>query len=83
MERTAAGYVAAALIFLQDNVPLTQPLRPEHIKPRLLGHWGSCPGITMVYSALNALVAGARRRRRSGRLPRCSWTASASAWCSE
>ncbi|MFE5534743.1 phosphoketolase [Streptomyces sp. NPDC056492] len=52
----AADYVAATLIFLQDNVLLGEPLRPEHVKPRLLGHWGSCPGITMVYSALNDLV---------------------------
>ncbi len=54
--RRAADYVAAALIFLQDNVLLREPLRPEHTKARLLGHWGSCPGITMVYEALNALV---------------------------
>ncbi|MFD9335067.1 phosphoketolase [Streptomyces sp. NPDC060028] len=52
----AADYVAAALIHLQDNVLLTQPLRPEHIKPRLLGHWGTCPGITAVYAALNTLI---------------------------
>ncbi|MFJ1864422.1 phosphoketolase family protein [Streptomyces sp. NPDC088097] len=54
--RRAADYVAAALIFLQDNVLLTEPLRPEHLKPRLLGHWGTCPGLTMVYAALNTLV---------------------------
>lgn len=54
--RRAADYVAAALIFLQDNVLLREPLRPEHLKPRLLGHWGTCPGITMVYAALNALI---------------------------
>ncbi|MFI9587564.1 phosphoketolase family protein [Streptomyces sp. NPDC052236] len=54
--RRAADYVAAVLIFLQDNVLLREPLRPEHLKPRLLGHWGSCPGITMVYAALNTLI---------------------------
>ncbi|MGK9465191.1 phosphoketolase (plasmid) [Streptomyces sp. G6] len=54
--RRAADYVAVALIFLRDNVLLREPLRAEHIKPRLLGHWGSCPGITMVYAALNALI---------------------------
>ncbi|MET9423681.1 phosphoketolase family protein [Streptomyces sp. NPDC006540] len=54
--RRAADYVSAALIFLRDNVLLREPLRPEHLKPRLLGHWGSCPGITMVYSALNTLI---------------------------
>ncbi|MFG2622810.1 phosphoketolase [Streptomyces sp. NPDC048507] len=52
----AADYVAAALIFLQDNLLLREPLRPEHVKPRLLGHWGTCPGITRVYAALNGLV---------------------------
>lgn len=52
----AADYVAASLIFLQGNVLLREPLRPEHIKPRLLGHWGTCPGITTVYAALNGLV---------------------------
>ncbi|MFF3215531.1 phosphoketolase [Streptomyces sp. NPDC002886] len=52
----AADYVAAASIFLQDNLLLTEPLRPEHVKPRLLGHWGTCPGITTVYEALNTLV---------------------------
>ncbi|MGW7313507.1 phosphoketolase family protein [Streptomyces sp. NPDC054854] len=52
----AADYVAAALIFLQDNVLLTEPLRPDHIKSRLLGHWGTCPGITAVYAALNTLI---------------------------
>ncbi|MFD3328444.1 phosphoketolase family protein [Streptomyces sp. NPDC058701] len=54
--RRAADYAAAALIHLRDNVLLTEPLRPEHLKPRLLGHWGTCPGITMVYTALNTLV---------------------------
>ncbi|WP_420716469.1 phosphoketolase family protein [Streptomyces sp. H27-H1] len=54
--RRAADYVAAALIFLRDNVLLTEPLRPEHLKARLLGHWGTCPGITMVHTALNTLV---------------------------
>ncbi|MEV5684993.1 phosphoketolase family protein [Streptomyces sp. NPDC052164] len=54
--RQAADYVAAALIFLQDNVLLREPLRREHLKPRLLGHWGSCPGITMAYAALSCLV---------------------------
>ncbi|RII20193.1 Xylulose-5-phosphate/fructose-6-phosphate phosphoketolase [Streptomyces sp. YIM 130001] len=54
--RRAADYIAVALVFLRDNVLLREPLRPEHLKPRLLGHWGSCPGITMTYAALNALV---------------------------
>ncbi|MEV3993739.1 phosphoketolase family protein [Streptomyces sp. NPDC049837] len=54
--RRAADYAAATLIFLRDNVLLREPLRREHLKPRLLGHWGSCPGITMVYAALNTLI---------------------------
>src|SRR5262245_30088420 len=39
------NYLAAAQIYLQDNVLLEQPLTPEHIKDRLLGHWGTSPGI--------------------------------------
>ncbi|MCP2261840.1 xylulose-5-phosphate/fructose-6-phosphate phosphoketolase [Streptoalloteichus tenebrarius] len=54
--RRAADFVAAAMIYLRDNVVLREPLRPEHLKPRLLGHWGTCPGITYVYSGLNGLV---------------------------
>ncbi|WP_313896095.1 phosphoketolase family protein [Streptomyces sp. YIM 98790] len=54
--RRAADYAAAVLIYLRENVLLHEPLRPEHLKPRLLGHWGSCPGITMVYEALNVLA---------------------------
>ncbi|GAA3934123.1 phosphoketolase family protein [Streptomyces gulbargensis] len=54
--RRAADYVAAVMIHLRDNVLLREPLRREHLKPRLLGHWGSCPGITLTYAALNALV---------------------------
>jgi xylulose-5-phosphate/fructose-6-phosphate phosphoketolase len=44
------------MIFLQDNVLLREPLRVEHLKPRLLGHWGTCPGITFVYAGLNRLI---------------------------
>ncbi|MFD7816404.1 phosphoketolase family protein, partial [Streptomyces sp. NPDC059785] len=54
--RRAADYVAAAMIFLRDNLLLREPLRPEHLKPRLLGHWGTCPGITRTYAALNVLI---------------------------
>lgn len=54
--RAAADYLALAQIYLRDNVLLTEPLRPEHLKPRLLGHWGTCPGITMVYAGLNRLI---------------------------
>ena len=40
----AANYLAVGQIYLMDNPLLTEPLRPEHIKPRLLGHWGTTPG---------------------------------------
>lgn len=60
--RRACDYLAAAMIYLKDNVLLTEPLRPEHLKPRPLGHWGTCPGLTLVYSALNRLVAETRQR---------------------
>ncbi|EXJ60635.1 hypothetical protein A1O7_04788 [Cladophialophora yegresii CBS 114405] len=54
--RRAANYIAAAMIFLQDNVYLERALKHEDIKPRLLGHWGTCPGLTLVYSHLNLLI---------------------------
>lgn len=54
--RRAANYIAAAMTFLQDNAPLERALKFEDIKPRLLGHWGTCPGLTLVYSHLNLLI---------------------------
>ena len=52
----AANYLSAAQIFLQDNFLLEEPLKPEHIKNRLLGHWGTCPGINFVYTFLNKTI---------------------------
>ncbi|KAL2047306.1 hypothetical protein N7G274_001327 [Stereocaulon virgatum] len=52
----AANYIAAAMIFLRDNVFLERDLNFDDIKPRLLGHWGTCPGLTIVYSHLNLLA---------------------------
>lgn len=52
----AANYLSATQIYLQDNVLLTEPLKPEHIKPRLLGHWGTCPGINFTYAHLNRAI---------------------------
>lgn len=52
----AANYLSAAQIYLQDNVLLERPLGAADIKPRLLGHWGTCPGINFVYAHLNALI---------------------------
>ncbi len=51
-----ADYLAAAQIFLKDNVCLEKSLKPEHIKPRLLGHWGTSPGINFVYAHINRLI---------------------------
>jgi xylulose-5-phosphate/fructose-6-phosphate phosphoketolase len=52
----AANYLGAAQIYLQDNVLLEEPLRPEHVKPRLLGHWGTVPGLNFVYAHLNRVI---------------------------
>ncbi|MFI8171483.1 phosphoketolase [Streptomyces sp. NPDC085931] len=53
----AANYLAAGQIYLLANPLLTEPLRPEHIKPRLLGHWGTSPGLNLVYTHLNRVIA--------------------------
>jgi xylulose-5-phosphate/fructose-6-phosphate phosphoketolase len=52
----AANYLTVGQIYLQDNPLLQKPLRPEHIKPRLLGHWGTSPGLSFVYAHLNRLI---------------------------
>lgn len=52
----AANYLSVAQIYLQDNFLLDRDLLPEDIKPRLLGHWGTCPGINFVYAHLNHLI---------------------------
>ena len=52
----AANYLTVAQIYLQDNPLLREPLRPEHIKPRLLGHWGTSPGLNLIYAHLNRLI---------------------------
>ncbi|MGW1002689.1 phosphoketolase family protein [Streptomyces sp. NPDC002520] len=52
----AANYLAAGQIYLLANPLLTEPLRPEHIKPRLLGHWGTSPGLNLVYTHLNRVI---------------------------
>ena len=44
------------MIFLGDNVLLEEKLAHNHIKPRLLGHWGTCPGLIMVYAQLNRII---------------------------
>jgi len=52
----AANYLTVGQIYLRDNPLLREPLRPEHIKPRLLGHWGTSPGLSFIYVHLNRLV---------------------------
>jgi xylulose-5-phosphate/fructose-6-phosphate phosphoketolase len=52
----AANYVTVAQIYLRDNPLLREPLRPEQIKPRLLGHWGTSPGLSLIYVHLNRLI---------------------------
>ncbi|KAJ7220120.1 phosphoketolase [Mycena pura] len=56
MFRRAADYIAAAMIFLNHNVLLQRDITPDDVKSRLLGHWGTCPGLVMVYAHLNRLV---------------------------
>lgn len=54
--RRLTNYLAAAQIYLKDNVLLKEPLHPENIKDRLLGHWGTSPGINLIYAHLNRLI---------------------------
>src|SRR5688572_19227297 len=52
----ACNYLAIGMIYLRANPLLRQPLKAEHIKPRLLGHWGASPGLSFVYVHLNRLI---------------------------
>lgn len=52
----ALNYLSACQLYLRGNPLLREPLRAEHIKPRLLGHWGSAPGLGLVYTHLNRAV---------------------------
>ena len=52
----ACNYLATGMIYLRDNPLLREPLRPEHIKQRLLGHWGASPGLSFMYVHLNRLI---------------------------
>jgi xylulose-5-phosphate/fructose-6-phosphate phosphoketolase len=52
----AANYLTVAQIYLRDNPLLRDPLRAEHIKPRLLGHWGTSPALNLIYAHLNRLI---------------------------
>ena len=52
----AANYLSVGQIYLYDNPLLTEPLRLDHIKPRLLGHWGTTPGLNFIYAHCNRLI---------------------------
>jgi xylulose-5-phosphate/fructose-6-phosphate phosphoketolase len=52
----AANYLSVGQIYLLDNPLLREPLKPEHVKPRLLGHWGTTPGLNFVYAHLNRVI---------------------------
>ncbi len=52
----ASNYLAAGMIYLTDNPLLRQPLKPEHIKQRLLGHWGSSPGQSFIWTHANRVI---------------------------
>ena len=52
----AATYLSVGQIYLLDNPLLREPLRPEHIKPRLLGHWGTTPGLNLLYVHMNRAI---------------------------
>ncbi|HYL40271.1 MAG TPA: phosphoketolase family protein [Candidatus Binatus sp.] len=52
----AANYLSVGQIYLLDNPLLREPLRPEHVKPRLLGHWGTSPGLNLLYAHLNRVI---------------------------
>ena len=52
----AANYLSVGQIYLLDNPLLREPLRPEHVKPRLLGHWGTTPGLNFIYAHMNRAI---------------------------
>jgi len=53
----AANYLSVGQIYLMANPLLKEPLKPEHIKPRLLGHWGTSPGLNLIYVHLNQIIS--------------------------
>ena len=52
----ATNYLALGMIYLQDNPLLREKLKPEHIKPRMLGHWGTGPALSFIYTHLNRVI---------------------------
>ena len=57
----AANYLSVGQIYLLDNPLLREPLKFEHIKPRLLGHWRTTPGLNFIYAHLNSVIAEAQQ----------------------
>jgi xylulose-5-phosphate/fructose-6-phosphate phosphoketolase len=53
----AANYLSVGQIYLLDNPLLREPLLPEHVKPRLLGHWGTTPGLNLIWAHMNRAIA--------------------------
>src|SRR3954452_16570663 len=53
----AVNYLSVGQIYLMDNPLLREPLQPAHVKPRLLGHWGTTPGLNFVYAHLNRAIS--------------------------
>ena len=58
----ACNYLALGMIYLQDNPLLREKLKPEHIKPRMLGHWGTSPALSFIYTHLNRVIKTVRSR---------------------
>src|SRR5262245_1813609 len=52
----AANYLSVGQTYLYDNPLLRKPLKKEHVKPRLVGHWGTTPGLNFIYVHLNRLI---------------------------
>ena len=52
----AANYLSVGQIYLYDNALLRKPLKIDHVKPRLLGHWGTTPGLNFIYVHLNRII---------------------------
>ncbi|PNA38051.1 phosphoketolase, partial [Pseudomonas sp. MPR-AND1A] len=52
----AANYLSVGQIYLLDNPLLREPLKMDHVKPRLLGHWGTTPGLNFLYVHLNRVI---------------------------
>ena len=66
----AANYLSVGQIYLLDNPLLREPLRREHVKPRLLGHWGTSPGLNLIYVHLNRVIAAHDLNARVGPVER-------------